>query len=365
MFSKTRNTATFHKGTRQQEVGANCRTFVMALVGASSVKDLYLQFKKIEAIGQLDSSNRPEILADLSIVNNSDPLYKFILAHHTDFLVSTLPIYTCQSRKGSIDSSELLERAIEQLEAGVNMLTIHPTPNQDLILSAKNRLTPWTSRGGGIVIADLITRDFQKDNVYMQIIDELIQHCKKHKAIISIGASFRSANIFDSNDKTQNIEFDKQEELAKYIKAQGVDVIVEGPGHSSPKDIKVIAERLKRMSFPIMPLGPIPTDIAIDQDHIASSIGAALLGVEGAVDLIAAVTREEHTGGIPRIESTIEAIKAAKITAHVIDIYKLGLTVNDYEYAKFRADNNTCVYNKGSAGCSRCLNTCPLLPIVA
>jgi phosphomethylpyrimidine synthase len=333
---------------------------VMGLIGASTLKEMQRQQKKIEAIAQLEAANLPEILADLTIVHSSDPLYKYILRNHPYFFVSTLPIYTCQVRSGLVDSVELLERAIEQLEAGVNMLTIHPTPDKNLTFSAKNRLTPWTSRGGGMVIADLIARNFQTDNVYIQIIDELLVHCKKHKAVVSLGASFRSANIFDANDITQNFEFDKQEQLGRYIKARGVDVIIEGPGHSSPSDIKKIATRFKQMGFPIMPLGPIPTDIAVGEDHIASSIGAALLGIEGAVDLIAAVTREEHTGGVPKVESTIEAIKAAKITAHIIDLYKLGVTERDYEYAKFRADHNTCIYGKSTAGCSRCLHTCPL-----
>lgn len=46
-----------------------------------------------------------------------------------------------------------------------------------------------------------------------------------------------------------------------------------------------------------MPLGPIPTDIAIGMDHIAAAIGATIMGIEGCANIISTVTREEHTGG--------------------------------------------------------------------
>lgn len=114
------------------------------------------------------------------------------------------------------------------------------------------------------------------------------------------------------------------------------------------------------MGYPIMPLGPIPTDIAIDQDHISSAIGATILGMLDCVDIITAVTREEHTGKIPTLESSIEAIKASKIAAHIIDLNKLEDYSADDDIVRYRTDHQTCIYGKNSSGCSRCAHVCPL-----
>jgi phosphomethylpyrimidine synthase len=66
-----------------------------------------------------------------------------------------------------------------------------------------------------------------------------------------------------------------------------------------------------------MPLGPIPTDIAIGQDHISSAIGATILGMLNCVDIITAVYKKGAYREIPTIESSIEAIKASKVAAHI------------------------------------------------
>lgn len=102
-----------------------------------------------------------------------------------------------------------------------------------------------------------------------------------------------------------------------------------------------------------MPLGPIPTDIAVGMDHISSAIGATIMGLEGCAHILAGVTREEHTGGRPTINSTIESIRATQIAAHIIDIHNLNETAMDMEIARSRAEKNTCVV--GETGCcNRC-----------
>jgi phosphomethylpyrimidine synthase len=95
-------------------------------------------------------------------------------------------------------------------------------------------------------------------------------------------------------------------------------------------------------------------------DHIASAIGATLLGLEGCANILAAVTREEHTGKIPSLDSTIEAVMAARIAAHVIDLQILDDDAADYKIASTRAKNRTCILSKEARGCDRCVHTCPL-----
>lgn len=340
--------------------GADSKTLVSVLVGATSAKDRSNQLKKIEAINKLDIYEKPDIISDLSLQWSKTSLYQEIVENFPDFIVSTLPIYQVAAKENLIDDDQLLEAVLKQLEYGAGMITIHPTANFNLMQLAQKRIVPWTSRGGVMVMKDLSKRNFKTENVYLRILDAIIDEARKHKTIISIGASFRSANIFDSLDECQIEEFKLQKQIADYIRSRGVGVLIEGPGHSSPKKLKEIAKYYIEMGYPIMPLGPIPTDIAIDQDHIASSIGAVILGLLDCVDIITSVTREEHTGKIPTIESSIEAIKASRIAAHIIDMNKLEDYSHDEKIVTYRTMYQTCIFGKKNSGCSRCAHVCPL-----
>ena len=345
---------------RSFSVGAGCRTLVMALIGASHPRQIEEQARKIRILSDL--ADGPDIISDLSIISpdNGPPLWQRVL-QETTAAAACLPVYTVsRTRQGRIDPSELLDVAIEQMEGGVGLLTIHPTPSREIQELAAERLAPCTSRGGGLVIADAESRGWEEENAYLKILPQLTAHARRNGTVLSLGASYRSANIFDSGDAAQVAEISAQAELAREIRSQGVGVIIESPGHARPKDIKRLAVLLRTTGVPIMPLGPIPTDTAIGQDHISSAIGAVILGLEGCAHILAAVTREEHTGRIPSIESTIEAVAAARVAARVIDLDQLDDDEPDYSVANARSNGRTCVVGKRSGGCDRCAKACPL-----
>lgn len=326
----------------------------MALIGASHPRDRHAQLAKLDAIAAM--AEPPSIVADLSLAGCGELVSEAVAR---GFIASSLPVYGVTPRSSRLDSRELLDRAVALMELGARVLTIHPTPTPEMVSLARRRLVPWTSRGGGLVIEDLLCSG-AASNAYINILPDLISHAKRTATTLSIGASFRSANIFDSNDAAQQAELASQLKLAGEIRASEVQVILESPGHARPRDILKIAATLASTGYPIMPLGPIPTDSAIGQDHIAASIGATFMGLHGAAHIIAAVTREEHTGGVPTIESTIEALRAASVAAHVIDIDQLDATSLDLEIATARAEQASCIHMKMTAGCSRCARTCPL-----
>lgn len=355
-----KKTISLHYKNGIKYAGDKSRTLVSILTGATTKRDVGVQLEKIEAVSKLNKNELPDIISDLSLQKSNASLYTHVIRTFPDFIVSTLPIYQCEENNGIVDQQELLEVALGQIESGVGMITIHPTPSIKLMQLAQRRIVPWTSRGGAMVMKDLSCRKFKTDNIYLKIIDEIAKAAATNNVVISIGASFRSANIFDSLDECQIEEFKAQKEIADYLSDKGVQIIIEGPGHSSPQKLKHIAKYYQEMAYPIMPLGPIPTDNAIGQDHISSSIGAVLLGMYNCVDILTSVTREEHTGKIPSIESSIEAIKAAKVAAHIIDINKLDDYDEDEIVVKYRAEHQTCVYGKKNAGCSRCADVCPL-----
>jgi phosphomethylpyrimidine synthase len=328
----------------------------MALIGCSHLRQLPDQIRKLDALAQ--QQPRATIVADLSIVGRHELLREIA---DRGFVAAALPIYGVAERSSSrLDPQRVLDIAIMQMESGAGLLTIHPTPTRELVELSRRRLVSWTSRGGGLVIDDLLAHD-ASENVYLRILPELISHARRTKTVLSIGASFRSANIFDSFDAAQQKEIASQIELAESVRRANVGAMIESPGHARPRDILRVAQILGSCGFPIMPLGPIPTDVATGRDHISAAIGAVLLGIHGAAHVLAAVTREEHTGGVPTIHSTLEAVEAALVAAHIIDIETLNETAEDLETATTRAKTATCVLEKSTEGCSRCATTCPLV----
>jgi phosphomethylpyrimidine synthase len=331
----------------------------MALIGAPK-RHLFDESRR--RLGLLAGlADGPDLVADLSIVPHAGRIHLWkAIRNETPFVAASLPIYSVESRAGRIDDRELLDIATEQIEGGIGLITIHPTPSIDLVRLAEARLVPCTSRGGGLVIRDLASRNWKGDNAYMRILPDLIRLARGSGVVLSLGASFRSANIVDSYDEAQRSEIELQLKLGAQITSEGVGVVIESPGHARPADIHRIAGHLKRGSFPVMPLGPIPTDCAIGQDHVAAAIGATLLGLEGCAQILAAVTREEHTGGVPTAESTVEAIQAARVAAHVIDLHMNQDDRLDRIIAGRRALHHTCIADKLTSGCSRCADKCPL-----
>lgn len=331
----------------------------MALIGMNHPRHYAQQVDRIRALAKL--AHGPDIICDLSLARSGKeaPLWRVVI-QESSAVAACLPVYSATTRKGRIDPAELLDIAIEQMEGGAGLLTIHPTPSGRIHNLTTDRMVPCTSRGGGLIIADAEGRGWKEVGAYLKILPDLIRHARHCGTALSLGAAYRSANIFDSCDAAQQAEIACQIELAKEIDSQGVGVIIESPGHARPRDIKKLARLLRPAGFPVMPLGPIPTDTAIGMDHVSSAIGATLFGLEGCAQIIAAVTREEHTGRVPSLESTLEAVRAARIAAHVVDLHLLGDDSEDYAVAQGRALNNTCVLGKGAGGCSRCAQTCPL-----
>mgnify|MGYP001617368902 FL=1 len=121
-----------------------------------------------------------------------------------------------------------------------------------------------------------------------------------------------------------------------------------------------------------MPLGPTTTDAAVGEDHISSAIGSAYMAFLGAAHVLNSMTREEHTGRIPTLESILEGLRAARIAEHTVNIARFPQVLEpDRDIAQKRAGNYTCVVEGGlftesaerrfSMGCSRCGAECPLL----
>ena len=97
-------------------------------------------------------------------------------------------------------------------------------------------------------------------------------------------------------------------ELADKAHKDGVQVIVEGPGHVPIDEIATNVQLMKRVTNnkPFYMLGPIVTDIAPGYDDRVAAIGAAISSSLGA-DFICYVTPAEHLA-LPTPEEVFEGV---------------------------------------------------------
>lgn len=315
---------------------------------------------------------RPDAIMDLSIRRVSKPLYRVAIEDY-GLPVGTLPHYLCYSPRQGFDKQSLLEEIHRQAEAGVAWMTVHPTPRQDILeVASKERFTPYIARGGGLVVRDLILNR-RDNNIFHELFDDMLEIFRRYQMVISIGATFRPSTTIDALDRTHLMELECQGHYIQRARAAGVGVILEGIGHITLEKLERYVRMVKaRYDVPFVPLGPMPTDAAIGEDHIASAIGAAFIGMMDGASMINSVTREEHTGDVPSRESVLEGLRAARVAAHVVNIAKFP-QLNHIEamIGRRRGSNHTCVVDGGlfsqssreqfALGCTRCREECPLM----
>lgn len=342
---------------RGRSIGRDSKTCINLLLGFNKRETVKSEYEKINFFSNGDQGI--DIITDLSLyaVGEKERIWEKVL-DNTCLMAGTVPVYLALSDDGMIELEKLKNNILEQCEKGVSIITIHPTANRHLIALSEKRMMKCTSRGGGIVIRDLLYNR-REENAYLLILDDIIKACRKSNTIISLGSTFRSGTIVDAVDETYIEELKLQFTLAKYIESNGVNVMLETPGHATPASIKKICKLLSEYPYPIMPLGPIPTDIAGDEDDTAAVIGAVLMGEHNCADVLSVVTCEEHLGGIPSLEVAYEAVKKYRVAAHIIDISKLNDIEQDLKISRQRVKNKSCNATDDTI-CLRCGKLCPL-----
>lgn len=322
-------------------------------IGISDTNSYHSEVEKIKRIGGFQDG--PDIMMDLSIIESHVPLYK-IIQEEIGCPVGTIPYYMCFDEEKGIDDKRLIGK-IEDLAAdGISFMTMHFTGSKELLRESKHRRIPVISRGGSLILRDMILKD-RKENVLLSLMEDIIRIFKKYEVVLSIGTTFRPSSIFDALDDVQWEELKVQKEIARYLMKNGVKVIMEGVGHLNLKQIESYTKEMRDgLYIPFMPLGPIPTDRAIGADNISSAIGATFMIYQGGADIINSVTKEEHTGGIPNINSIEDAIRSAKVVVRTIEDLKFYKVLSNEKGGTYV----NCMNKKSeTVGCSRCSFECP------
>ena len=148
----------------------------------------------------------------------------------------------------------------------------------------------------------------------------LLEITKKYDATLSLGDGVRPGSLADATDRAQISELIVLGELVDRARSEGVQVMVEGPGHVPIDQIETNIKIMKSLcnNAPFYVLGPLVTDISAGYDHITAAIGGAVAGMSGA-DFLCYVTPSEHLS-LPTKEDVKQGVIASRIAAHAADI---------------------------------------------
>lgn len=306
-------------------IGQKLRTKVNVNIGTSKdFPHLEEELAKVE----ICLKHGADSLMDLSTGGDLKKIRRAIL-DRAPIPLGTVPIYQAAieaiERRGSIvemTEDDLFSVIESQAREGVDFVTVHCGLTTRAIERLKNqgRVVDIVSRGGAFHLAWSLYR--QKENPLYARYDRLLEIARRYDITLSLGDGLRPGSILDATDRPQLEELLTLGELVKRAWDQGVQVMVEGPGHVPLDQIDMNIKLQKRLcgEAPFYVLGPLVTDIGAGYDHIVSAIGGAVAAAAGA-DFLCYVTPAEHLG-LPSPDDVREGLIASKIAAHAADIVK-------------------------------------------
>jgi len=304
-------------------IGSGLRIKINANIGTSS--DASSIDEEIEK-ACVAVENGADTIMDLSTGGDIPKTREAILAE-VKVPVGTVPIYeagvwAARNRKGMVrmTADDLFGIIEGQLAQGVDFITVHCGVTRDVVdrLREQGRLTDVVSRGGAFIVEWMLYND--RENPLYAGYDRLLEITKKYDAVLSLGDGLRPGCLADATDRAQIGELIVLGELVDRARAEGVQTMVEGPGHVPLHQVETNIRIMKSLcrNAPFYVLGPLVTDVAAGYDHITSAIGGALAGMSGA-DFLCYVTPSEHLC-LPTADDVKRGVIASRIAAHAADI---------------------------------------------
>ena len=319
-------------------IGRASKTKINANMGASPVSS-----STDEEVEKLKWAERwgADTVMDLSTGGDLDACRDAII-RNSNVPIGTVPIYSMiiGRKLEELTPEIILDTLTHQAKQGVDYFTIHAGVLREHLDFVRNRLIGIVSRGGSLLAKWMIVHGRQ--NPMYDHWEAICDIMRQYDVTFSIGDGLRPGGLADATDLAQLAELETLGELTERAWRQGVQVMIEGPGHV-PFDQIEYNMKLQRSlchGAPFYVLGPLVTDIFPGYDHITSCIGATAAAYHGA-SMLCYVTPKEHLG-LPKKDDVKQGCIAYKIAAHAADV-ALGIPGSrdrDDELTKARAALN-------------------------
>ncbi len=309
-----------HPEVEPMAIGRNFKVKINANIGNSAVtSSIEEEVEKLVWAIRWGADN----VMDLSTGKNIHTTRDWIV-RNSPVPIGTVPIYQALEKVGGIAEDLTWEifrdTLIEQAEQGVDYFTIHAGVRLAFIHLTAQRRTGIVSRGGSIMAKWCMAH--HKESFLYEHFEDICDIMKQYDVSFSLGDGLRPGCASDANDEAQFAELRTLGELTQIAWKHDVQTMIEGPGHVPMHMIQAnMTEQLKTChEAPFYTLGPLTIDIAPGYDHIASAIGAAMIGWMGTA-MLCYVTPKEHLG-LPDRDDVKQGIIAYKIAAHAADVAK-------------------------------------------
>ncbi|MBR2609922.1 phosphomethylpyrimidine synthase ThiC [Desulfovibrio sp.] len=312
-----------HAGLAPIVVGQPSRIKVNANIGTSPLCNC-LHTEKCKLAVALEAG--ADTVMDLSIAGDLDAIRTGMLAACPRPL-GTVPMYSVGQQIldndrdiASMQPDDLFAEIEKQARQGVDFMTVHCglTKRGAEMAVKQDRVMGVVSRGGSMLARWMLENG--KENPLLEYFDRLIDVCRQFNVTLSLGDGLRPGAGVDAGDAAQWEEVITLGRLAKYALEQGVQCMIEGPGHVPMNQVRTQIQGIKRLTnnAPLYVLGPLCCDSAPGYDHIAGAIGGAL-GVEAGVDFLCYLTPAEHLT-LPNEEDVRAGVMASRVAAHVGEV---------------------------------------------
>lgn len=304
-------------------VGQPSRIKVNANIGTSPLCNcLHTEKRKLAVALEAGA----DTVMDLSIAGDLDAIRTGMLAACPRPL-GTVPMYSVGQQIldndrdiASMQPDDLFAEIEKQARQGVDFMTVHCglTKRGAEMAVKQDRVMGVVSRGGSMLARWMLENG--KENPLLEYFDRLIDVCRQFNVTLSLGDGLRPGAGVDAGDAAQWEEVITLGRLAKYALEQGVQCMIEGPGHVPMNQVRTQIQGIKRLTnnAPLYVLGPLCCDSAPGYDHIAGAIGGAL-GVEAGVDFLCYLTPAEHLT-LPNEEDVRAGVMASRVAAHVGEV---------------------------------------------
>ena len=312
-----------HAGLAPIVVGQPSRIKVNANIGTSPLCNcLHTEKRKLAVALEAGA----DTVMDLSIAGDLDAIRTGMLAACPRPL-GTVPMYSVGQQIldndrdiASMQPDDLFAEIEKQARQGVDFMTVHCglTKRGAEMAVKQDRVVGVVSRGGSMLARWMLENG--KENPLLEYFDRLIDVCRQFNVTLSLGDGLRPGAGVDAGDAAQWEEVITLGRLAKYALEQGVQCMIEGPGHVPMNQVRTQIQGIKRLTnnAPLYVLGPLCCDSAPGYDHIAGAIGGAL-GVEAGVDFLCYLTPAEHLT-LPNEEDVRAGVMASRVAAHVGEV---------------------------------------------